>query len=68
LALLFSHAPCLREAVDLRDELTAPFNEPLTRKQAILRLSGWAARVKRSSVQHYPDPFEPSMSDDEAHA
>lgn len=51
LALLFTHSPRLREAVDLRDELTALFNQPLTRKQAKLRLSGWAARVKRSSVR-----------------
>jgi len=29
LALLFTHAPRLREAVDLRDALTALFNEPL---------------------------------------
>jgi len=38
-------------SLDLRDALTALFNEPLTRKQAKLRLSGWAARVKRSSVR-----------------
>lgn len=51
LALLFTHSPRLREAVDLRDELTTLFNQPLTRKQAKLRLSGWAARVRRSSVR-----------------
>ena len=51
LALLFQHAPRLREAVDLRDELTALFNRQLTRKQAKLMLHGWAARVRRSSVR-----------------
>jgi len=46
----FHVAKLYREAVD-NLELTALFNEPLTRKQATLRFSGWAARVKRSSVR-----------------
>jgi transposase len=48
---LFTHSPLLKEAYVFRDELTALFDQDLTRAQAKRRLTGWMARVKRSAIR-----------------
>lgn len=50
LRVLFKHAPQLKAAYTLREELTAIFELPLTWEQAQQRLHKWAAKVQRSAV------------------
>ena len=48
---LFKHSPRLKEAYDLRDQLTAIFDQNISRTHANRLLNGWVARVKRSEVR-----------------
>lgn len=50
---LFHHSPALHQAYSLREELTAIFNQKLSRQQASKRLHKWIAKVKKSSVSCY---------------
>lgn len=45
---LFAHAPTLKLAYTLREELTAIFELPVTKAQAQQRLRKWCAKVRRS--------------------
>jgi transposase len=56
LRALFKHAPLLKAAYTLREELTALFELPLTKAQAQVRLHQWAAKVRRSGLTCF-DPF-----------
>jgi len=47
---LFEHAPALKAAYTLREELTAIFEMPLTAAEARTRLLKWAAKVRRSAL------------------
>lgn len=47
---LFAVAPQLKLAYTFREELTAIFEMPLTRKAAQQRLQAWAAKVRRSPL------------------
>jgi transposase len=47
---LFSHAPQVKVAYDLRQELTAIFEQPLTRKAAKLKIHAWIKRVQKSGL------------------
>ena len=53
---LFKYSPLLKQAHVFRDELTAIFNQEITRTQAKRLLNRWMARVKRSGV-HCFDRF-----------
>ena len=46
LLLLFSHLPILKQVYILREALTAIFNRPLTKAQAVIELEGWIKRVQ----------------------
>jgi transposase len=48
---LFKYAPLLREAYQLKKELTALFDHNLPRRRAKQRITGWMNRVKKSSVR-----------------
>jgi transposase len=48
---LFAYSPRLQQAYVFRNQLTAIFDETLTRTQAKHLLNGWAARVRRSAVR-----------------
>lgn len=50
---LFHHSPALHQAYSLREELTAIFNQKLSRQQASKRLHKWIAKVKKSNVSCY---------------
>jgi len=47
---LFSHAPRLKAAYTLREELTAILDQPLTFDQGIHRLRAWSAKVRRQGL------------------
>ncbi len=53
LRLLFRHSPALHKAYTLREELTAIFNQRLSRRQARKRLRRWIEKIKRSTVSCY---------------
>lgn len=53
LRTLFHYSPLLHQAYSLREELTAIFNQKLSRKQASKRLHKWIAKVKTSGVSCY---------------
>jgi transposase len=48
---LFTYSPLLKQAYVFRGELTAIFDQDLTKAQAKRRLNGWMARVKRSTIR-----------------
>jgi transposase len=48
---LFSHAPRLKAAYTLREELTAILELPLTVEQGLHRLRSWSAKVRRQGVK-----------------
>jgi transposase len=48
---LFKYSPLLREAYQLKKELTGLFDSDLPRRRAKQRITGWMNRVKRSSVR-----------------
>lgn len=50
LACLFSAAPELEKAYELRNELTAIFEAPLSRRAALLKLQKWMQRVEASGL------------------
>ncbi len=50
LCSLFAYSPALKVAYTLREELTAIFDLPLNRKQALQRLNKWQAKVRRQGV------------------
>jgi transposase len=50
LRLLFQHAPQLKRAYTLREELTAIFELSLTKERAQHRLRKWATKVRRSAL------------------
>ena len=48
---LFTYSPSLKKAYLFRDELTAIFDEKMTKPQAKQRLNGWTGRVRRSGIK-----------------
>jgi len=50
LRALFAYSPALKAAYTLREELTAIFDLPLNRQEALRRLDKWQAKVRRQSV------------------
>jgi transposase len=51
LRLLFSYAPDLKAAYTFREELTAIFEQHLSREEALRRLRVWALKVKQSGLK-----------------
>jgi transposase len=51
LSKLFLYSPVLKEAYSFRDELTALFDQKMTKAQAKQRLQGWMGRVRRSGIR-----------------
>lgn len=47
---LFDHAPDLKRAYSFREELSAIFQMPLTRTEALIRLQKWQDKVQRSGL------------------
>lgn len=47
---LFAYTPDLKQAYTLREELTALFEMPLSRQEAIQRFDVWQAKVQRSGL------------------
>ena len=47
---LFAYSPPLKAAYSLRQELTAIFDLPLNREEALQRLDKWQAKVRRQGV------------------
>ena len=52
---LFGYSPSLKKAYLFRDELTAIFDEKMTKPQAKRRLNGWMERVRRSGIRCFDD-------------
>jgi len=52
---IFTYSPSLKNAYFFRDELTAIFDEKMTKPQAKRRLNGWMARVRRSGIRCFDD-------------
>jgi len=52
---LFVYSPSLKKAYFFRDELTAIFDEKMTKPQAKRRLNGWMGRVRRSGIRCFDD-------------
>lgn len=52
---LFQHSPALHQAYTFREELTALFNQALSRQDGRQRLRQWVAKVERSSVRCFDD-------------
>jgi transposase len=50
LARLFSHAPLLERAYELREELTAIFESLLSRDEAKLKINEWKQEVEKSGL------------------
>jgi len=46
----FEYSPLFKQAYTLREELTAIFNLPLSREQALVRLDRWQAKVRQTSL------------------
>jgi len=46
LLMLFSYLPSLKQVYLLREALTAIFNRPLTKAQAVIELESWIKRVQ----------------------
>ncbi len=49
------YSPPLKKAYFFRDELTAIFDEKITKPQAKRRLNGWMERVRRSGIRCFDD-------------
>jgi transposase len=52
---IFAYSLPLKKAYVFRDELTALFDEEMTKPQAKRRLNGWRARVRRSGIRCFDD-------------
>lgn len=52
---LFGYSPVLKQAYVFRDELTAIFDEKISKPQAKQKLNGWIARIKRSGIRCFDD-------------
>jgi transposase len=52
---LFAYSPPLKKAYLFRDDLTAIFDEKMSKPQAKRRLNGWMARVRRSGIRCFDD-------------
>jgi transposase len=48
---LFRHLPLLKQAYQLKNELTALFDSDLNRRRGKQRITGWMNRVRKSSVR-----------------
>jgi transposase len=51
LTRLFDDSPSLKAAYDFQNQLTAIFDQPLSRTQAKRRMNGWIARVRASGLR-----------------
>jgi transposase len=51
LARLFEYSPSLKQAYDFQSQLTAIFDQPLSRAQAKRQMNGWVARVRASGLR-----------------
>lgn len=47
---LFAHAPTLKLAYEFQEQLTAIFDQPLSKLQAKLKIQAWIKRVKQSGL------------------
>ena len=47
---LFHHSPLLKQAYQLKNELTALFDSDLNRRRGKQRITGWMNRARKSSV------------------
>jgi transposase len=47
---LFGHSPILKDAYTLREDLTAIFEQDLTKGQATIKIRAWQARVRASGL------------------
>ena len=52
---LFAHAPDLEIAYNLREDLTAIFEEPLTKEAATKKIKAWRKQVKESGLTCFDD-------------
>lgn len=50
---LFAHSPALEKAYQLREDLTAIFESPLTKAEAKAEIQGWRQRVSASGLRCY---------------
>ena len=55
LKCLFAHAPKLKLAYDLREQLTAIFEQALSKSEAQQKIRSWIKRVKRSELKCFND-------------
>ena len=53
--LLFSYSPQLALAYQLREELTAIFDQHLSKAAAKMKIRGWISQVKKSGLQCFDD-------------
>lgn len=53
---LFEHSPALKQAYDLREELTALFEEKLSKAEAKEKIQAWQKQVRESGLKCF-DPF-----------
>lgn len=51
LKLLFQHAPKLKLAYDLQEQLTAVFDQPISKKTAKVKIQAWKKRVVASGLK-----------------
>lgn len=47
---LFEHSPKLKQAYRYREQLTAIFNERLSKKRALRKINNWKKRIKKSGL------------------
>ncbi len=52
---LFSYSPALKQAYDLRRQLTAIFEQDLSKKVAKIKIQAWIKRVKKSGLKCFDD-------------
>lgn len=50
MARLFAHSPLLKEAYELREELTAIFEKNLSKEEATTEIKAWQKKVEKSAV------------------
>ena len=55
LKCLFAHAPKLKLAYDLREQLTEIFEQSLAKSEAQQKIRSWIKRVKRSELKCFND-------------
>jgi transposase len=53
LTRLFTYTPALRQAYELREELTGIFDAPLSKEAALLQIAEWQRRVRASGLSCY---------------